>query len=175
MAAAPARALLTGFGPFRHWTANSSEAAARALDGAVAELTVAVLPVDHVDAPAALAAAVASRPSVLLLTGLADEPCLRLELRARRPAHLATGPAVLRGLWPWAAALDAMRATGAPARLSDDPGRYVCETVYWSALAAGHAPLTAFLHVPPLGPDWPAVRIAAAVSACLGAARGPGA
>ena len=62
-----------------------------------------------------------------------------------------------------------MRETGAPARLSDDPGRYVCETAYWSALAASHAPLTAFLHVPPPGPDWPTARIAAAVAACLDA------
>lgn len=75
----------------------------------------------------------------------------------------------MRGLWPWATALDAIRKSGSPARVSDDAGRYVCETIYWSALAAAHAPLTAFLHVPPLGPNWPVERIAAAVAACLDA------
>jgi pyroglutamyl-peptidase len=163
-------ALLTGFGPFRNWTENSSEAAARALAAARPGLRIAVLPVDHAAAPQALADAVAAhRPRALLLTGLANEGRLRLELRARRPEHVADGPTLLPGLWPWAAALDAMRATGAPARLSDDPGRYVCETTYWSALAAGHAPLTAFLHVPPPGPDWPTERLARGVAACLDA------
>jgi pyroglutamyl-peptidase len=163
-------ALITGFQPFRHWTENSSELAARALAAARPGLAVAILPVDHVAAPQALAAAAAqARPRVLLLTGLADEPRMRLEILARRPAHVADGPAALRGLWPWAAALDAMRATGAPARLSEDPGRYVCETVYWAALNAGHAALTAFLHVPPPGPDWQTARVAAAVAACLDA------
>jgi pyroglutamyl-peptidase len=169
---APARVLVTGFEPFRRWTVNSSAEAARALAAARPGLAVAVLPVDHDAAPRALAAAVAaSRPDILLLTGLADEPRLRLELVARRPAHVAQGPQTLRGLWPWSAALDAVRATGAPARLSDDAGRYVCDTAYWAALAAGCAPLTAFLHVPPPGPDWPTARLAAAVAACLGAAQ----
>lgn len=164
------RALLTGFQPFRCWTENSSGLATQHIAAARPGLAAVVLPVDHDAAPQALAAAVAeARPDVLLLTGLADEPRMRLEILARRPAHLSDGPAALRGLWPWAAALDAMRATGAPARLSDDPGRYVCETVYWAALRAAHAPLTVFLHVPPPGPDWPAARIAAAVAACLDA------
>jgi len=162
-------ALLTAFGPFRRWAENSSEAAARLL--AAEGLRIAVLPVDHEAACAALDAAVAeAAPSALLLTGLADEPRLRLELRVRRPGHRDDGPAEARGLWPWAAALDAMRATGAPARLSDDAGRYVCETVYWRAVATAAAPQIAFLHAPPLSPDWPAGRTAAAVRACLAAA-----
>lgn len=159
-------ALATGFGPFGRWEANSSGAAVSALSAI--GLASAVLPVDHVAAPDALAGLVRDlRPEVLLLTGLADEPVLRLELLARRPAHVGEGPARMVGVWPWSAALDAMRATGAPARLSQDAGRYVCETIYWSALAAAHAPLIAFLHVPPPGPDWPTARLAAAVGACL--------
>jgi pyrrolidone-carboxylate peptidase len=64
-----------------------------------------------------------------------------------------------------------MRATEAPARLSDDAGRYVCDTAYWSALTLAPRPrAVAFLHVPPLGPDWPTARVAAAVAACLDAA-----
>ena len=172
----PARVLLTGFAPFGRWAVNSSGAAVRALAAARPALAARVLPVDHAQAGAALDAALAAvSPDIALLTGLADERRLRLELVARRPVHEGgreAGDGALHGLWPWAAALDAIRATGAPARLSRDAGRYVCETVYWRALRAPRRPrLVAFLHVPPIGPDWPAARIAAAVGACLDAAQ----
>ncbi len=165
------RALLTGFGPFRRWTVNSSGEAVRALAAARPDLATAILPVDHEAAPVALARAVAeARADVLLLSGLADEPRLRLERVGRRPAHVGEGPGALHGLWPWAAALDAIRATGAPARLSEDAGRYVCDTAYWSALTLSPRPrAVVFLHVPPPGPDWPTARLAAAVAACLDA------
>ena len=171
-------ALLTGFAPFRHWAVNSSGAAARMLSAARPALAARILPVDHREAGAALDAALAAvSPDIALLTGLADEPCLRLERAARRPVHEGGAEdgdaAALHGVWPWAVALDAIRATGAPARLSQDAGRYVCETVYWRGLSAPRRPrLVAFLHVPPIGPDWPAARIAAAVAACLDAALG---
>lgn len=170
------RVLLTGFAPFRHWAVNSSGEAARALAAARPALAARILPVDHEAACAALDAALAeTTPDVALLTGLADGPQLRLELVARRPAHEGGAEAAqgaLHGLWPWAAALDAIRATGAPARLSRDAGRYVCETAYWRLLSGPRRPrLAAFLHVPPIGPDWPAARIAAAVAACLDAAQ----
>ena len=169
-------ALLTGFAPFRHWAVNSSGAAAQMLSAARPALAARVLPVDHREADAALDAALGeTAPDIALLTGLADEQRLRLELVARRPVHEGgreAGDGALHGLWPWAAALDAIRATGAPTRLSRDAGRYVCETVYWRALSAPRRPrLVAFLHVPPIGPDWPAARIAAAVGACLDAAQ----
>lgn len=166
------RALLTGFGPFRHWEVNSSGAVATLMAAARPEIATLVLPVDHRAAMAALAAAVGeARPDILLMTGLADEPSMRLELRARRPAHLDAGAAALAGIWPWSASLDAMRATGAEARLSDDAGAYVCETAYWSGLSMRGARLRriAFLHVPPPGEAWPLTRIAAAVAACLDA------
>lgn len=168
-------ALVTGFAPFGRWSVNSSGEGATALGASRPGLAVETLPVDHDAAPRALLDAVARvRPDVVLLTGLADEPRLRLEIRARRPAAWRDAPGdaapVLHGLWPWAAALDAMRATGAPARLSNDPGRYVCETTYWAALATGCAPRVAFLHTPPLGAGWDVARIAAAMGACLDAA-----
>lgn len=170
--------LATGFGPFSRWTRNSSEAAARALEGA--GCAVRILPVDHQGAAEALADAFAqTRPRAALLMGLADRPEPTLELVARRPALVAAGPETLAGLWPWAAALDAMRATGCAPGLSRDPGRYVCETTYWSALAlraaaAAEAPaFVAFLHLPPISERWPEARLAAAARACL-AALGPG-
>jgi pyroglutamyl-peptidase len=166
------RALLTGFGPFRHWEVNSSGAAVELLGASRPEIATRVLPVDHRAAMAALAAAVGEvRPDILLMTGLADEPSMRLELRARRPAHVDAGAAALAGIWPWAASLDAIRATGAAARLSADAGAYVCETAYWAGLSMRDAGLrrVAFLHVPPPGGAWPATRTAAAVAACLDA------
>jgi pyroglutamyl-peptidase len=166
-------ALLTGFEPFRQWRVNSSGEAVRLL-AARGVAPARILPVDHEAAAAALGAALAeTRPDILLLTGLADAPAPRLELVARRPEHLGGGEAARAGLWPWAAALDALRAAETPARLSRDAGRYVCETSYWAALGdafAGAGPrMVAFLHVPPLSEAWSAERVAAAVAACLGA------
>lgn len=172
-----ARLLATGFEPFRQWRVNSSEQAIRRLAAERPGLATRVLPVDHDAAPAALETALAETgATVLLLTGLADDPAPRLELRARRPAHLGGGGETRAGLWPWAASLDAMRAAGAPARLSADAGRYVCETTYWAALGAlgGGLRLVAFLHLPPVSGRWPAERLAAAVSACLDAGAGRG-
>jgi pyroglutamyl-peptidase len=169
------RALLTGFEPFRQWTVNSSGEAVKALGG-LPGVATRILPVDHAAAPAALAAAVAAlRPAVILCTGLSPRPEPRLELRARRPDTVTEGAPVLAGVWPWAAALGAMAATGAPAGLSDDAGAYVCETTYWHALdlrrACRPGPQVAFLHVPPLSDGWPVARLAALVAACLSAAR----
>jgi pyroglutamyl-peptidase len=166
--------LLTAFEPFGRWPLNSSREAAATLAAARPSLAVEILPVCHRAAPEALDAALAAhRPDLLLLTGLADEDRPRLEIRARRPETVARGAAALHGLWPWAAALDALRAAGVPGRLSDDPGRYVCETAYWTALdrrSRGLAPtLVAFLHVPPLSEGWPVARVAAAVGAALDA------
>lgn len=165
--------LLTGFGPFREWTVNSSGEVARALAGRAGLLT-RILPVDHEAGAAALRAALAAgEPRLVLCTGLCPEPRPRLELRARRPQTVAAGTPVHNGVWPWAASLDAIRATGAPARLSGDAGGYVCETVYWTALDArrnGRAVPVAFLHLPPLSATWPLDRHLATVEACLSAA-----
>jgi pyroglutamyl-peptidase len=167
-------ALLTGFEPFRDWSVNSSGEAVKALAD-LPGVATRVLPVDHHAAPEALAAAVAEvRPAVILCTGLSPRPVPRLERHARRPETVAVGAPVLCGVWPWATALDAMARTGAPVGLSTDAGAYVCETVYWHALALRRqmepAPQVAFLHVPPLGENWPLARVASLITACLSAA-----
>lgn len=163
--------LLTGFEPFRQWTVNSSGEVAAALAGRPG-LVTSVLPVDHQRAAGALGALVAQhRPHAILATGLSPGPVRRLELRARRPEAFDAGAEALWGVWPWAASLAAIRATGAPITLSTDAGRYVCETVYWAALtrrrsATGSLPV-AFLHMPPLGGAWTVKRLAAVVAAAL--------
>lgn len=168
------RVLLTGFEPFRQWTVNSSGEAVKALSDRP-DLAARVLPVDHAAAAQAMREAIAQvRPAIVLCTGLASERMPRLELRARRPEGVADGHAVMSGVWPWARGLAAIRGTGAPARLSVDAGAYVCETVYWTALAAragmAQPPLVGFLHVPPVSDDWPVERHTAVIAACLSAA-----
>jgi pyroglutamyl-peptidase len=167
------RALITGFEPFGRWSENPSGEAATALGG-MPGIVTAVLPVDHAAAADALRGLIAQhRPRAILMTGLAPDPEPRLEVLARRPEGIEGAP-VLMGLWPWAAALDAMRRTGARPRLSHDAGRYVCETVYWTALDArrglGAATLAGFLHVPPRSADWPPERHVSVIAACLSAA-----
>lgn len=169
-----ASVLVTAFEPFADWSVNSSREAAVALAGDRPILNVRILPVDHLAAAAALRDALhALRPGLVLCAGLAPDPVPRLELRARAPAALGASGPERRGLWPWAAALDAIRAEGLPARLSTDAGGYVCETVYWTALdRAGTQPgprRAAFLHLPPVTADWPAHRLARALGACLDA------
>jgi pyroglutamyl-peptidase len=171
--------LLTGFEPFKQWTVNSSGEVAKALQGRPG-LVTAVLPVDHHAAAEAIAALVAQhRPRAILATGLSPRPVPRLELRARRPEAFDQGTAELWGVWPWAASLAAIQATGAPVTLSTNAGRYVCETVYWAALerrrAMGRPIPVAFLHMPPLGEAWGVERLGAVVGAALSVFRRQGA
>jgi pyroglutamyl-peptidase len=168
------RVLVTAFEPFADWSVNSSREAAALLAAARPQVETLTLPVDHAAAAAEMEAAMRDlRPAALLCAGLAPDPVPRLELRARPPAALGASGPERRGLWPWAAALDALRAEATPARLSGDAGGYVCETVYWTALgcagAAGGPRRAAFLHLPPVGPAWPAPRLARALGACLDA------
>ena len=167
------RILLTGFEPFDEWKVNSSWEAVSALGARRKGLTTERLPVDHQAAAGRVRKLIADqRPDICLMTGLAQGETCRLERCARAPG--AGGGAPLIGAWPWNAALAAVAATGAPCRLSDDCGRYVCETGYHAMLAqraAGGRPrFAAFLHVPPLAPDWPLARIERAVEAALNSA-----
>ena len=47
----------------------------------------------------------------------------------------------------------ATRTTAAPARLSRDAGRYLCNYLYWRALeqVRDGRPLVQFIHIPPVG------------------------
>lgn len=169
------RRLLTGFEPFGPHAANSSWEAASLLAGTIPDLAVERLPVDHALADARLCALLDRlRPEVVLLSGLAPSPFLRLEQVARKPAGFADrdGEDEMAGDWPWEASLAALAAAGLEAQAWTDAGRYVCETSYWSALdhrrrGAGTARIM-FLHVPPLSAAWPRERIAEAMRILLG-------
>ena len=163
--------LLTGFEPFNQWPVNSSWQAVRHLAQCRGGLTARRLPVDHERAAEQVRSVVAElRPGIVLLTGLADDPVPRLERLGRAGPLAAPDQTAERpGRWPWAAALDRVAGQGLPMRLSDDAGGYVCDTTYWVALGMD-APLVAFLHLPPPGPEWPPGRGARVVEAVLDSA-----
>lgn len=172
--------LLTGFGPFPgapfNPTAKLVAALARRRHPAFANVrrVVHVFPtryqsVDE-DLPALLEGA---RPDVLVMFGLAVRgKSLRIETRARNAlsrivpdaggrlpsvAMISTnGPAALALRAPAQRLLAAARATGIPARLSRDAGRYLCNYLCWRASEAaakagpGNGPrIVTFVHIPP--------------------------
>jgi len=70
---------------------------------------------------------------------------------ASRPAIDPGAPSRLNGRAPMHRLHAAACATGIAAMLSRDAGTYVCNYVYWRALAAVNAPpLVVFVHVPKL-------------------------
>jgi pyrrolidone-carboxylate peptidase len=165
--------LLTGFEPFRTFAVNPSwhaaEAAARALSrrGVVAFC----LPVEHHRARRRLWRLIDEhRPLHMLCTGLAAGDTFRLELRARKPAEFAdlAGPDELKGRWPWRQSEAVLSRRGMPVRRSDDAGRYVCESTYWSLLTrAGPGSRAAFLHVPALSAAFDQDRVTRGVVAVV--------
>jgi pyroglutamyl-peptidase len=168
--------LLTGFGPFPGAPFNPSgllvEALARRRRPALADVRTIM----HVfatsygavdrDLPALLAR---HRPDIVLMFGLAARTRhLRIETRARNAiaqtlpdAHgrhrgtrlIARGkPSHLKGQAPFPRLLSAGRGRGAAIRLSRDAGAYLCNYLYWRALASADAAkyphLIQFVHVP---------------------------
>jgi len=167
------RVLLTGFGPFPGAPVNPSGVLALKLARrrrpalAGIERIVHVFATTYAAVDRDLPRLFAKQPDIVLMFGLAGRtPYLRVETRARnaisqifpdagghRPQRhiIAHGaPASLRGAAPFARLVAALRASGVPARLSHDAGRYLCNYGYWSALqrAPQGKPLVQFVHIP---------------------------
>jgi len=149
--------LVTGFEPFGEHRTNSSWDALAGLAATLPpDIVTRRLPVDHRAAHQVLRQALIElRPRAVLCTGLAKGSVFRIEMRARRPIELddERGAAEHSGRWPWSEMQSALQASGVAALSSEDAGRYVCESTYWSLLNySGPAPIpefAAFLHVPP--------------------------
>jgi len=167
--------LVTGFGPFPGAPFNPTELLAKRLASLRRPALASVRIVPHVfptsyaavdrDLPRMIAR---HKPEALLMFGLATRArTLRVETRARNVLALlpdATGAAFRRGAIaagepaalamrvPARRLLAAIRATGVPALLSRDAGRYLCNYLCWRATEAaakkGGPRLAAFVHVP---------------------------
>jgi pyroglutamyl-peptidase len=169
------RLLLTGFEPFAGSPINPSEQVVRALEREGIpgiDLQTAILPVDRVQGPAALIAAVQRGwPDVVLCLG---EATRRMVISIERVAInlmdyripdnagqqvmdepiVPGGPAAYFSTLPVRAMLDAMCAAGIPAELSLSAGAFLCNQVLYTVLfdAAEHHPqmVAGFIHLPSL-------------------------
>jgi pyroglutamyl-peptidase len=189
--------LVTGFGAFPGAPVNPTQDLMRSLREAGLPglaLETHVLPVTWAGTGAALGELIARlEPDAVLMFGLARRArALRVETRARNAAttiHPDADGFLHPTAKPWpgepafrdvradaAAVLAAIRATGAPARLSLDAGTYLCNAALWTALAATDAKTPVlFVHVPPLSPRGPLdeAGLHAAAVAAIGALRLP--
>lgn len=167
------RLLLTGFAPWAEHEENPAQRLAERLDGwCDGDLRVAglVLPVAHVAASAAVAAALRElRPRAVLHLGLAaGRPALTVERWAHNVADFVIpdtagaqprGEPLREGGAPrLAAPLDvdaavgALQAAGVPAAPSDSAGAYVCNAILYRtfdwAASVRHAGPAGFVHLP---------------------------
>jgi pyroglutamyl-peptidase len=168
LARAP-RILLTGFEVFSGHGANPSEKLATRLDGewvGPARVVGRVLPVSIAKLDAAIDEVLAeTKPVAIVALGLAErEAVVRLETTAyneldfripdndgkkRRGPIDKAGPKTRAATLPASAIVKSLLAAGIPARLSDDPGRFLCNAALYGLLArAGRIPC-GFVHLPP--------------------------
>jgi pyroglutamyl-peptidase len=169
------RVLITGFGPFPGAPFNPSAALAKALTRrrrpafAAIERSTHIFATTYASVDRDLPKLLQQKPDIVLMFGVAGRrrhPCV--ETRARnavsllfpdagghRPEHgviTLRGPSARGGNAPFMRLAEATRTNAAPARLSRDAGRYLCNYVYWRALeqAPGNRPLVQFVHIPPV-------------------------
>lgn len=176
--------LVTAFGPFAGRSENASSLALRGLKRVFPEIRTRVLPVDAVIAPARLRQALRQiRPDALIMLGeAAGSKRIRLETTAWNKMDFsipdiagrqissrqvfAGSPASRPSTLPLDRILAKLDALGHEVSLSDDPGRYLCNQLFYTAaefLTKSSAPCRAgFIHLP-LAHDYPTERATAAL------------
>ena len=185
--------LVTAFGPFGGRAWNASSLVLHELRKTVPGIRTRILPVDSVIAPARLRQAILRiRPSALIMLGEAKgSSTIRLETTAwnmkdfkipdiagRKPEGVAirTGAAdSMASTLPLAEIRAHLEDKGHGVSFSDDPGRYLCNQLFFSAmdfLGENAIPIPAgFIHLP-LESDFPTTlatqAIAEAVRVTLG-------
>jgi pyroglutamyl-peptidase len=179
------RILVTAFGPFEGRPQNASSLALAGLKRRFPEIRTRVFPVDMVIAPARLRQAMRRiRPDALVLLGeAAGSKAIRLEetawneldfrlpdLAGRLPAPRAirpSGPASLKSTLPLASLHQRWVENGYPAEISQDPGRYLCNLVFFKALdllqTSGANCPAGFIHLP-LAAEFPTERAVSALA-----------
>lgn len=164
--------LLTGFAPFAGESVNPSWAAVRALDGAILErhrVCAVELPTEFGSAVPALRRALRRvRPKLAVCVGLAGgRDGISLErvainvIDARIPDNagaqpvdvpvLGSGPAAFFATLPLKTSVQALRAAGIAAHVSQTAGTYVCNQVFYAlmhALRRRHNTRAGFVHIP---------------------------
>ncbi len=170
------RIAVAGFGPFPGVPKNPSGEIVRAiakmrrLPTAGIALDTAIFPTAYGLADAELERLIAKKPGAIVLFGVAGRAKhIRVETVARNRASIlhpdhtrftpadrrlaAEGAEHLRVRGPAMRMRAAIRNAGVKAELSRDAGSYLCNAVFYRALAATAelkpAPLTFFIHVPP--------------------------
>ncbi len=154
--------LITAFEPFGDWETNSSADVGRAVaDDLGARLLV--LPVDLERAPGLLREACDDHEAVLCLGLHGRARALRVERVGLNLADFEipdntgrtvtskrldpAGPDARMSTVDVGAVVDAVRAAGVPADVSNSAGTYLCNAVYFTALRTGLRSL--FIHLPP--------------------------
>jgi pyroglutamyl-peptidase len=167
--------LITGFGPFPGAPFNPTGPLVQRLAARRRPALAGVTRIAHVfrtsyaAVDAELPALIARhRPDVVLLFGLAARTrYLRVETLARNAVSAVVpdvggrvlrtacikpgGPVALEGRAPFQRLAQAARVARVPVRLSRNAGSYLCNYLYWSALAhrsRDRGPLVVFVHVP---------------------------
>jgi len=180
--------LFTAFGPFDGRTENASSLALRGLKKAHPSIRTRILPVDSVIAPARLKQALRLiRPDALVMLGeAAGSKTIRLEttgwneldfripdiagrMTLAKTIHQDGTTSMLSGL-----PLDRIHAllekAGHQAAFSDDPGRYLCNQVFYTALDWIQREKSSckggFIHLP-LAADYPTPRAVEALGLML--------
>lgn len=164
------RVLVTAFGPFDGRAENASSLALRGLKKALPGIRTRILPVDMVIAPARLRDALRRiRPDALVMLGeAAASETIRLETTAwneldfripdiagRKPPRRRIGrdtPDFYPSTLPLGQIHGALLSAGHRVSLSDDPGRYLCNQLFYIArhqIETRSLPCPAgFIHLP---------------------------
>lgn len=166
--------IVTGFQPFSIFSVNSSWEAAKVLYQEQSHISIKELHVDHVIAHYEIYDLLeTSKCDILLLSGLADYNFISLETIAFKPVELnfVEGPQLMTGVWPWSKAIDAIQSLRIPVSTSQDAGKYVCESAFWSALnfrrINGYPKFVGFIHVPVISNIWNSNLVAKAMQATI--------
>jgi pyroglutamyl-peptidase len=176
------RVLLTGFKPWGTERRNPSGEVARALGGHV-------LPVEYAAAGRRLRALIrAVGPDAILMLGLAPGgktvalEALALNIdHSEDPGHrrwrkpIQKGPLLLPTRLPIDALHRALSQAGIPVRISHHAGTFICNHVFYVALAGSRVPC-GFVHVPPFTsiPKERQVQAVEVILRALGKGRSPG-
>jgi len=173
------RILVTAFGPFEGRTQNASHLALQQLKQTMPSIWTRVLPVDSVFAPSRLRQAIRKiQPDLLILLGeAAGSSTIRLEASAwnlldfripdnagREPRGTPIepgGPEELKSTLPLEKIHAALSKANHHITLSTDPGRYLCNQIYYISRRMMERAI--FIHLP-LATNLPTSKAVASIS-----------